>query len=107
MAFQVASVLLLPEEWGESLLRNSHQLQRLIKQHCAVGFAQGPAERDTSAGVEWVFRMPLLSWRAALKTGNLVESLPHVTVLGPWVPLKKGTKTVEFHSYAVAYYETG
>lgn len=82
-------------------------MQRVNKWHDVVEFAQGPTEWDHSGGVEWVFRRLLLSWRGALKTGNLVESWPHVTVLGPWVPLKKGTKTIEFHSYAVAYYETG
>lgn len=49
---------------------------------------------EPSSEVVGVRRL-LLSWKGsniALKKGSMTESLPHITVLASWVPVKKGTK---------------
>lgn len=52
MAFQVASVLLLPEEWGKLLLthRHCHELQGFKKWGDVIEFTQGPAVWGRSLG---------------------------------------------------------
>lgn len=96
MAFQVASVLLLPEEWGKLLLthRHCHELQGFKKWGDVIEFTQGPAVwgRSLGGGDSLKKRKP----HRALATQHCAWSFSSCD---------EGNKAIQLGSRSVVYYE--
>lgn len=105
MAFQVASVLFLPEEWGKLLLTHRHcqELQGFKKWDGVIEFTQVPTGGLWGRAGEGGYSCPGVSSLKKRKPHRVLASHHSAWSFGS---CDEGNKAIQLPFHSVIYYET-